>query len=686
MRRRRGRQRATLGGEPKARPSGPTRRAGGATEAPAVAIDILPTPVPHHGVTQPISAAVSAELGAATAESPEALNRQEAPIAPPGQGLAMADLHRTSLGRYRIDRAIGRGSMGAVYLGHDPMLGRQVAIKTMALGREFDGAELQETKQRFFREAETAGRLQHRDIVTIYDVGEEQDLAYIAMEFLKGHDLQRHTQPSHLLPVPVVLRLAGRVAEALAYAHSQGVVHRDIKPANVMIHLPTGAVKVTDFGIARVTDATRTRTGMVLGTPSFMSPEHLAGLSVDGRSDLYSLGVMLFQLLTGQLPFQAESMAKLMYKIANEPAADIRSLRPELPAALGEVIGRLLQKNPATRPPDGQALAAELRAIEQALSPPAGEAPLESAPAPGTGACPRGCLCFDSAVCAEPDRAQLSPVIATWRDLNAGASRALKKMEFEFFSASDTGRSRSNNEDSVTVDAECCLVVLADGMGGYNAGEVASSMATSYIQTELSRWLAQAAGNASSNDVRRAMTLCVDSANRSIFNAARANPHQAGMGTTLVMGVFLGDSLLMGHVGDSRGYRLRDGEISQITRDHSLLQEQIDAGLISLEQAAFSSNKNLVTRAVGVEPNVQLELHRHQVQAGDIYLLCSDGLSDMLDDGRIANLLRSCESLEEAGAALVNAANEAGGRDNISVILARARAGAASRSWWPFKR
>jgi serine/threonine-protein kinase len=276
---------------------------------------------------------------------------------------------RTTLGRYRIDRQLGRGAMGAVYLGHDPKIGRQVAIKTMALAQEFDGAELAEARERFFREAETAGRLQHRDIVTIFDAGEDQDLAYIAMEFLKGNDLQRHTQQPQLLPVPVVLRIVARVAEALAYAHSQGVVHRDIKPANVMIDLATDTVKVTDFGIARITDSSRTRTGMVLGTPSFMSPEQMAGRRVDGRSDLYSLGVMLFQLLTGRLPHQADSMAKLMYKIANEPAPDIRSLRPDLPEALANVVTLSLEKRPEVRYADGRQLAADLRTIEASCGP-----------------------------------------------------------------------------------------------------------------------------------------------------------------------------------------------------------------------------------------------------------------------------------------------------------------------------
>lgn len=272
-----------------------------------------------------------------------------------------------TLGRYRVEAMVGRGSMGAVYLGRDPQIGRQVAIKTLALTREFSGDQLVEARARFFREAETAGRLQHRDIVTIFDVGEAQDLAYIAMEFVNGHDLQMDAVPGRLLPVPQVLEITARVAEALAYAHSQGVVHRDIKPANVMVDLATGLVKVMDFGVARITDANRTRTGLVLGTPSYMSPEQMAGRPVDGRSDLYSLGVMLFQLLTGALPHAAEPMARLMYQIANEPAPDVRTLRPELPEALANVVALALEKRPEVRYADGRQMAADLREVAALL-------------------------------------------------------------------------------------------------------------------------------------------------------------------------------------------------------------------------------------------------------------------------------------------------------------------------------
>ena len=261
-------------------------------------------------------------------------------------------------------------------------------------------------------------------------------------------------------------------------------------------------------------------------------------------------------------------------------------------------------------------------------------------------------------------------------------------MSLEFFHAVDTGRARSNNEDSVAVDEANALAVLADGMGGYNAGEVASGMATSFIRSELGRWLQEAGGRANDAEVRRAMDICVDNANRAIFNAANANPQYAGMGTTLVVAVFRDDQLRLGHVGDSRAYRWRAGQLTQITRDHSLLQEQIDAGLITPEQAAFSANKNLVTRAVGVEDTVLLETHAHEVQPGDLYLMCSDGLSDMLDDSIIAQLLQMHDELPSAGQALVAAANEAGGKDNIALVLVRVAGTVAStaKPWWRFKR
>jgi len=235
----------------------------------------------------------------------------------------------------------------------------------MALSQEFEADELDEVKSRFFREAETAGRLQHPNIVTIYDAGEEHDLAYIAMEFLEGHDLARYTKADTLLPLPIVLGIIFKAALALDYAHKANVVHRDIKPANIMYEPTKKTVKLTDFGIARITDSSKTKTGMVLGTPSYMSPEQLSGKKVDGRSDLFSLGVMLYQMVIGKLPFQGESMATLMYKIANEPHQDIAEIRPELAAqrpCLSEIINKALQKDVNQRYQTGADMARDIQA------------------------------------------------------------------------------------------------------------------------------------------------------------------------------------------------------------------------------------------------------------------------------------------------------------------------------------
>lgn len=252
-------------------------------------------------------------------------------------------------------------------------------------------------------------------------------------------------------------------------------------------------------------------------------------------------------------------------------------------------------------------------------------------------------------------------------------------MNYEFCIRTDPGLARENNEDSVTVDEPTRLGILADGMGGYNAGEVASGMATTFIKSELGRWLAQAGRHANAREVRRAMEICVDNANRSIFNAANSNPQYSGMGTTLVVGVFQDGRLMLGHIGDSRCYRLRNGVLEQITKDHSLLQEQMDAGLITPEQAATSTNKNLVTRALGVEDAVLLEVNEHKVEPGDLFLMCSDGLSDMLDDEAIGRILLAEGGLEQKTVQLIDAANANGGRDNISVLLAQASSGSKKR-------
>ncbi len=269
--------------------------------------------------------------------------------------------------RFELGDEIGRGAMAIVYKATDRRSGQQLAVKRLALQREFSQEDLADVRARFMREARAASHLHHPDILRVLDAGEADGDTWIAMEYVLGRDLSHFTRPGELLPVAEVLALVARLAHALHYAHSHGVVHRDIKPANIMLDRVSHSVKLMDFGIARIADGSRTRTGLVLGTPSFMSPEQLAGLHVDGRSDLYSLGVLLFQLLTGHLPHQAESMAKLMYRIANEVPPDVRNFRPELPEALALVLALALEKRPELRYPNGEQFAQDLEAVLQAL-------------------------------------------------------------------------------------------------------------------------------------------------------------------------------------------------------------------------------------------------------------------------------------------------------------------------------
>ncbi len=269
---------------------------------------------------------------------------------------------RPTLGRYEIIGEIGRGAMGVVYKGEDPKIKRTVAIKTLSFS-EFEDDAIEEVKERFFREAESAGLLTHPNIVTIYDCGEEHDLAYIAMEFLDGEDLVRYTKPGNLLPIREVLEIVANVADALDYAHSKDIVHRDIKPANIMRLKENKTIKVTDFGIARITSSSKTKTGVVMGTPAYMSPEQVSGKKVDGRSDIFSLGVVLFELLTGKKPFTGEDMTALMYKIAKEPHPSAKEINPKIPSVVEKIIDKALEKDLDKRYQRAGQMAAQLKKI-----------------------------------------------------------------------------------------------------------------------------------------------------------------------------------------------------------------------------------------------------------------------------------------------------------------------------------
>jgi serine/threonine-protein kinase len=272
----------------------------------------------------------------------------------------------TALGRYQIMKELGRGAMGVVYLGKDPTIQRFVAIKTMRLDEIDNTDELKQFRDRFFREAESTGRLSHPNIVTVYDAGEQEGLAFIAMEYLEGTTLGNYCQKGSLLPAKQVLQVVATVAEALDYAHSQDVVHRDIKPANIMI-LRNRLVKVMDFGIAKVASHSKTQTNMILGTPRYMSPEQAAGKNVDGRSDVFSLGIVLFELLTGQKPFDAENMAALVLKISKSPHPPLLKFRRDLPTRVQSIVDRALQKEVPNRYRHASDFAQDLRDVYQVL-------------------------------------------------------------------------------------------------------------------------------------------------------------------------------------------------------------------------------------------------------------------------------------------------------------------------------
>jgi serine/threonine-protein kinase len=255
---------------------------------------------------------------------------------------------RPTLGRYEIEREIGRGAMGVVYLGKDPKIARTVAIKTLSY-QAFEDNELRDLKSRFFREAEAAGRLSHPAIVTVYDVGEEADLAFIAMDYAKGRPLSEFGKPGRLLPLAKVLDIVARVADALDYAHRQKIIHRDIKPGNIIFNPDNGEIKITDFGIAKISDDSRTRTGSVMGSPLYMSPEQLKGQKVTGATDTYSLGITLYKLVCGETPYQGDTLANLTYQILNKRPRSVREFNPELPNGVVRLINKAIQREPDKR-------------------------------------------------------------------------------------------------------------------------------------------------------------------------------------------------------------------------------------------------------------------------------------------------------------------------------------------------
>lgn len=255
---------------------------------------------------------------------------------------------KPTVGRYEILEELGQGAMGVVYKGKDPKINRLVAIKTIRFSDDFEEQQAKEVKERFFKEAELAGRLSHPSIISIHDVGEDYDLTYMAMELLEGEDLEHFCGKNSLLPLRKVLDIIAETADALDYAYTQGVIHRDIKPGNIML-LKNGHIKVTDFGIAKAVSSSQTRTGIILGTPNYMSPEQINGMEIDGRSDIFSLGIVFFQLLTGQLPFGGKTLTELFYQITQAKHPSPRQINPKVIRPCEQLIDKALAKDPDKR-------------------------------------------------------------------------------------------------------------------------------------------------------------------------------------------------------------------------------------------------------------------------------------------------------------------------------------------------
>jgi serine/threonine-protein kinase len=277
----------------------------------------------------------------------------------------------TTIGRYEILGEIGKGAMGVVYRANDPLLSRVVAIKTVNMSSDPD--EMAEYEARFYQEAKAAGGLNHPNIVTIHDIGKAGNVVYMAMEFLEGEELRELMKPGEPLAVARAVEIAAQMAEGLAYAHQHGVVHRDIKPANIMI-LRSGPAKITDFGIARMRSAeVRTQTGVVLGSPRYMSPEQVAGKRAEPRSDIFSLGVIFYEMLTGKAAFTGDDITSVMYQILNVVPPPPSSVNPAVPQVLDFIVAKALAKTSEDRYQDAAELARDLH--ESAKSIPAGPAP-----------------------------------------------------------------------------------------------------------------------------------------------------------------------------------------------------------------------------------------------------------------------------------------------------------------------
>ncbi|MGA8051219.1 MAG: serine/threonine-protein kinase [Burkholderiales bacterium] len=363
----------------------------------------------------------------------------------------------TSIGRYKIVSELGRGAMGVVYKANDPLLERAVAIKTVNMALERDGIERYEA--RFYQEARAAGGLSHPNIVTIYDIGKSGEIAYMAMEFIEGVELRSLIGEGRPLPVPQAVSIAVQVAEGLAYAHQRGIVHRDIKPPNIMI-MSNGVVKITDFGIARMrASESLTQTGMMLGSPKYMSPEQVLGKRADVRSDIFSLGIILYEMLAGTGPFGGENVTALMYQIVNlaPPAPSV--LNFDVPELLDYIVAKMLAKSLEERYQTAVDLARDLHECERLLAAREGVPPPPQRPSAALSTGPQASIVSDDARSSilertfDRTRYEDTDSVPTTETLTRGMSRSFDSAEATQHLAALTGLQPSEESGEQTLTA-----------------------------------------------------------------------------------------------------------------------------------------------------------------------------------------------------------------------------------------